>query len=104
MQTTLMDFIQQNQKTISELQTGFGSITVKIKKDNSEEELLVYCLVSDLSSENEGIGMLCDNKNDYDSIEIFPKDGDSIKIEDIEQIKLSNTKTEGNTGAKPENN
>ena len=27
-----------------------------------------------------------------------------MKIEGIEQIKLSNTKTEGATGAKPENN
>ena len=97
-------YIAKLENKNSELQAGFGSITIKIKKDSSEEELLVYCLVSDLSSENEGIGMLCDNKNDYDSIELSPKEGDSVKIEEIEQIKLSNTKTEGNTGAKPENN
>ena len=76
-----------------EVTQGIGSLTVKIIKNGQEnkEKVLVYCYASDLSSLNDGFGLLCDNKEEYDSIELNPQDEDSIKIEGIEKIKISDS-------------
>ena len=73
---------------------GFGSITVKIINNDpqkNKEKVLVYCFASDLSSINEGFGLVCDNREEYDSIELNPQEEDSIKIEGIEKIKISDS-------------
>lgn len=73
---------------------GFGSITVKIINNDpqkNKEKVLVYCFASDLSSVNEGFALVCDNSEEYDSIELNPQEEDSIKIEGIGKIKISDS-------------
>ena len=89
-------------KNSGDLTEGKGSLTITIKKNDSQEnenKATINCTVMDLSSFGQGIALFCPNNDEYDSIEFTPEDSDTIKIEGIAQIKFGLSTATGNNGS-----
>ena len=89
-------------KNSNQLQVAVGQLTIKITKNDAqtnEQKFQIVCNAFDLTQYNQGIALYCLNENDYDLITISPADSDTIKIEDAEKIKISDSlPTSNNNG------
>ena len=70
---------------------GAGTLTITVKKNENEKKSTVVCGIMDLSVANQGICLFCNNGDEYDLIKLTPGSTDTIKIEGIEKITLSDS-------------